>query len=92
MTVAQGRVLIYTTFGVAITGLAGLVRLYGELDDAPLLLQLTLAGVGVGWAVLVVVDVVLHTWRGEGLPCPQCGHKRHHRSFHLASPCPKCGE
>ena len=90
-TVARGRLLLYAAFGLASAVLAGLVRRHGDFDDAPLLLQLALGGMGFGWAVLVVVDVILHAWLGKGTPCAQCGHRRHLRPFRLAPPCPKCG-
>ncbi len=91
MNASKGRLLIYATFGLVSAVLAGLVRRHGDFDDAPLFLQVSLAGIGVGWGVLIIVDVVLHTWRGEGIPCPQCGHKRHLRAFRLAGACPNCG-
>lgn len=92
MTASQGRLLTYSALGVASLALAGLIRFYGDFDAAPLLLQMATAGIGVAWAVFIFVDVAVHTVKGGGIPCPHCGHKRQHRSFRLASPCPKCGE
>lgn len=92
MTASQGRLLIYSALGVASMALAGLIRFYGDIDAAPLLLQFATAGMGVAWVVLIVVDVVFHAVQGEGTACPHCGHKRPLRSFRLAAPCPNCGE
>lgn len=92
MTASQGRILIYAVFGVASMALVGLVRWHGDVDDAPLLLQLATAGMGVAWVVFIVVDVVVHTLHGKGVPCPHCGEKRQLPSFRLAGPCPKCGQ
>ena len=92
MTVSQGRILIYAVFGVASMALVGLVRWHGDVDDAPLLLQLATAGMGVAWVVFVVVDVVVHTLHGKGVPCPHCAEQRQLPSFRLAGPCSKCGQ
>jgi hypothetical protein len=44
------------------------------------------------YAILVVVDVVVHAWKGEGQACRVCGHLRLVKSFRFAGPCPQCGE
>ena len=92
MTASQGRLLIYSALGVASMALVGLIRFYGDFDAAPLLLKMATAGIGVAWAVFIFADVAFHTFKGGGMPCPHCGHKRPLRSFRLAAPCPNCGE
>jgi hypothetical protein len=44
------------------------------------------------YAILVVVDVVVHAWKGEGQACRVCGHLRPVKSFRFVGPCPQCGE
>lgn len=48
--------------------------------------------VGGLYAVAVVIDVLLHAWRGRGQACRTCGHVRPMRSFRMEGPCPQCGE
>lgn len=43
-------------------------------------------------ALLVVVDVAYHSWRGEGQACRNCGHLRRMKPFRAYGPCPNCGD
>lgn len=44
------------------------------------------------YAAAVVIDVLVHAWRGRGQACRVCGHVRPLRSFRFEGPCPQCGE
>ena len=47
---------------------------------------------GAVYAAAVVIDVVVHAWKGQGQACRVCGHVRPVLSFRLEGPCPQCGE
>lgn len=81
-----GLLLVALTASVAWMRLQGGPNVGGEAWRVPVAV---LSGV---YAVAVVIDVVVHAWKGKGQACRACGHVRPLRSFRFEGPCPQCGE
>lgn len=88
------RILAFGLLCLATTVAALVVRARGGPDGGPDggPWGMALAILGGAWAAAVVLDVVIHAWRGEGQACRVCGHARPMRSFRMEGPCPRCGE
>lgn len=86
------RPLLFGLMMVAMVVAAALVRRQGGPNGGGEAWLVPVGVLGGLYAIFVVVDVVVHAWKGEGQACRACGHLRPVKSFRFAGPCPQCGE
>ena len=84
------RLIAYPVVGTALALVGVLVkRTTVELSSIPLLVAI--ASLGTLLVLVVVFDVTLHAWHGEGQACRNCGHIRRMKPFRVYVSCPNCG-
>lgn len=86
------RPLFFGLLLVAIAASVLMMRLQGGPDGAGAAWLVPVGVLGGVYALPVVIDVVVHAWKGRGQACRACGHVRPVRSFRIESRCPQCGE
>ncbi|MHB8867144.1 MAG: hypothetical protein ACYC6N_32680 [Pirellulaceae bacterium] len=87
---SQLRLMVYSFVGIALLITAALVK-RAPVERAPRLLLIVLSLLAGALALIVIIDVAYHAWRGQGQACPYCGHVRKMKPFRVYLACPKCG-
>lgn len=91
-TVKAMRPLFFALLLVAIAACVFWMRWQGGPNGGGEAWLVPVGVLGAVYAAAVVIDVVVHAWKGQGQACRVCGHVRPVRSFRLEGPCPQCGE
>ena len=84
------RLIAYSVVGAALAVVVLVQSLTVQRAGIPLLVAL--ASLGALMALIVILDVTVHAWRGEGQACRHCGHIRRMKPFLVYVACPNCGE
>ena len=85
------RLIAYSVVGTALA-LVGVLLRWTSIEDAGVPLLAACLSLGTLMVLIVILDVTLHAWRGEGQACRNCGHIRRMKPFRVYVRCPNCGE